>query len=439
MIQQALTCIKSTLFYIRFLNGIFFKDYQMLRPFTVIVLSLLAACNPFNTDDDSSVILEGSDPNGSSITFVSENGYHAIKVNSSKWEQIINKITLSKLSSSDTIEFIELCEPDEAFPRGKGVSFKFRANNVPKSGKGNNIYSCDTSHLLPQDHLPKSAIIYSEQSNDGINIINGTITDVYIDFDTSTPKIKGASQKVENSILLVGKNNRDDSYYVYRDDKFTYENGEDISIDFYSESAMKIELIDEVTAGEFEYSRTYSDDSKRLWINLSYEDNSIHLTIPDNFRRPQDVYNERWSKYSSNNFISADYSTTSKTIQKINFLENIWQTIEKITVNESDNQYGSIELPDNVLFTSNNLLRNTFFYYKGNIIIQSFDFTIAAENLINNDIIKLSSLPNVPRYFNLTIEDLDSSTLILSVFDNHENGKTERLDLQRYFKINQDN
>ena len=413
----------------------------MLRLFIVITFFLLAACNPFNSDDDSTITLEGTDPNGTSITFVSENGYHAIKVNSRNWVKITDQITLSKLSENDTIEFIELCVPDEGFPNGKGVSFKFKTDNIPKYGIGedNNIYLCDTSHLTSKNNTPKSATIYSEQSNDGITIFNGTITDTYIDFDTSTPKLKGFSQKVEYSILLIGKDNRDDSYYVYRDDKFTYKNEETISIDFYSENAMKIDLIDQFTGGSFEYSRTYSNDNDWIWLNLSYENNSIHLTIPEKFRKPQDTYNELWSKYNGNNRINANYTVSSRNIKKENLLEDIWQTIEAITVDKSTNSYGSIQLPDDKIFTNNSLWTNNFLYYNDNTFIQSIDFTINAKNKINNDIIELSSLPNIPEYFNLSNESLNSTVLILNIFNKHENDITERLELQRYFEINQNN
>ncbi|MFT5592989.1 MAG: hypothetical protein ACI8SR_001357 [Oceanicoccus sp.] len=441
MIQQARTCIKSALFYIRFINGILFKDYQMLRLFTIITLFLLAACNPFNSDDDSTITLEGTDQNGTSITFVSENGYHAVKVNSRNWAKITDQITLSKLSENDTIEFIELCVPDEGFPNGKGVSFKFKTGNIPKYGisEDNNIYSCDTSHLTSKNNTPKSATIYSEQSNDGINIFNGTMTYAYINFDSPEPKLNGFSSKVENSILLIGKDNRDDSYYVYRNDKFTYEDKETISIDFYSENSMKVDSIDQFTGGFFEYSRTYSDDNDWLWLNLSYENNSIHLTIPDKFRRPQDTYNEIWSNYSWTSGVYARYTVSSRDIKKENLLEYIWQTIEAITVDKSGNQYGSIQLPDDELFTRNSLTKNTFLYYKDNIIIQHIDFTINGKRQINNEIIELSSLPNIPEYFNLSIESLNSTNLMLNIFNNHKNDITERLELQRYFEINQNN
>lgn len=413
----------------------------MLRLFSVITFFLLAACNPFNSDDDSTVTLEGTDPNGTSITFVSDNGYHAVKLNNSKWVNIKDKITLPKLSENDTIEFIELCEPNEGFPNGKGVSFKFNINNVPKFygiGEERNIYSCDITHLL-QNYSPKFATIYSEQSNHGINILNGTMTEGYINFDSSKPKLNGYFSKVENSILLIGKDNRDDSYYVYRDDKFTYKDKETISIDFYNENSMKVDSIDQFTGGFFEYSRTYSDDNYWLWLNLSYENNSIHLTIPDKFRKPQDSYNEIWSNYSWNSRIYARYTVSSRDIQNENLLENIWQTIEAISVDKSGYRYGSIQLPDDELFTKNSLKKNTFLYYKDNIIIQHIDTTINAKKRINNEIIELSSLPNIPEYFNLSIESLNSTNLILNIFNNHKNDITERLELQRYFEINQNN
>ena len=402
-----------------FFNGILFKDYQMLRLFTVITLFLLAACNPFNSDDDSTITLEGTDPNGTSITFVSENGYHAIKLNDQEWVHANNKIKLDSLSESDTLNIIELCEENEfrSYSSGHLGLWLTQYLHLHTNSKNELIKECYSKegYILPET---KTATLVSEQTHDGITIIDVIVSDyLYVRFnqEENILTIPVETDAIEHSLIAVGYHKINEQFYIYRSESFDFNDGETITLDFYSEnSEIAITDTNPFEPSDFNYVRNYCELVKDVCIRTNHDVNkNLYLRIPESLRVESSLYLEVWKPkyYLLNTTQGLSYRFLGKEPSQTNPLEALSATFQSMKASYV-NQSVDVEIPSIAVFN------NKPWY--GYVTQQYDDFTIwpasfatTSNNKMTAKLLDLSKLPAVPDFFNKTNNEINRANLMM--------------------------
>jgi hypothetical protein len=404
-----------------FFNGILFKDYQMLRLFTVITLFLLAACNPFNTDDDSTVTLEGTDPNGTSITFVSENGYHAVKLNDQEWVHANNKIKLDSLSESDTLQIMELCEENEykSYPSGKLEPWIIQYLHQYTNSKNELIEECYSK----EEYIPpktKTATLISQQANEGIRIINVDVSDYnYVRFNENDNilSIPMEADSIDHSLIAIGYNKNNEQLYVYRSESFYFKDGDTITLDFYSENAeVAVTDTDHFVSPDFSYNRYYSELVKDIFITTNHDENkSLYIRIPDSLRKESSFYLEVWrAKYYMLNTIQGlSYRFLGKEPSDTNPLEALSTTFQSMKVSYV-NQGVEVEIPSIPVFNNKPWYGYVTQQYDGFTIWPALKAT-TSNNKMTAKLLDISKLPAVPGFFNKTNNEINSANLIMGV------------------------
>ncbi|MGR6871003.1 hypothetical protein ACU6U9_01555 [Pseudomonas sp. HK3] len=393
----------------------------MLRLFTVITLFLLAACNPFNTDDDSTVTLEGTDPNGTSITFVSENGYHAVKLNDQEWVHANNKIKLDSLSESDTLNIIELCEENEfrSYSSGHLGLWLIQYLHLYTNSKNELIKECYSKegYILPET---KTATLVSEQTHDGIVIIDARISDYdYVRFnkEENILTIPVETDDIEHSLIAVGYHKINEQFYVYRSESFDFNDGETITLDFYSEnSEITVADTNPFEPSDFNYIRNYCELVKDVCIRTNHDVNkNLYLRIPESLRVESSLYLEVWKPkyYLSNTIQGMSYRFLGKEPSDTNPLEALSTTFQSMKVSYV-NQGVEVEIPSIPVFNNKPWYCYVTQQYDGFTIWPALNAT-TSNNKMTAKLLDISKLPAVPGFFNKTNNEINSANLIMSV------------------------
>lgn len=389
----------------------------MLRLFSVITIFLLAACNPFDSNDDSRITLEGTDPNGTSISFVSENGYHAVKLNDQEWVHVNNKIQLDSLRASDTLEIFTLCEKNDSVPYPYGFNNSWIIEYLHKDI--NEKQELRKECYFKNEYQPlelKTAKIISQQINEGINIVEASIANfdnMLFDPKTNEISLPAQNDKFEHLFFAIAYNKNTENFIVYKDIKFNFNDSETIIIDFYAENA-KAAQFDNLKSSGFTYNRDYCETTNNICIKSSfYLNGQKNIKIPDDLKDESGIYTEYWwAENSPATQAHIDsYRYSGKEPLKSHYLKDITSEILPITTNYSYQEI-KVVIPDTLIFEDVFWHGNIIQQYEG-FFISVFDVTIS-KNIMTTQLFDLYKLPAIPAFFNKTNDEMISASLMMT-------------------------
>jgi predicted small secreted protein len=402
----------------------------MLRLLIILILgTTLSACNLFekHPQDKSIPTLEGTDPNGSEITYISQSGYHAVRLNDQPWNHVSNELQLKSLSEDDILTIVKLCEANSDRP-AVGLYSEWKIKHFSSAVENNKYENLCTGHNQDPSSTTETITLKSQQKSEGIEIVGAILEG---DFFSSFNSVSGSYSlstnidKNKRSIIAIGYGQVQKTAYVYKGNLFSIKNGDTINIDFLSENSHLAD-VEAIEKKDYDYSRQYCEVFM-FCIELSFNTNeSIRIKYPETLKGSNGSYAEHWqnSFYINSEQYEFGYRTSSND-EPINYnpLEGYQPEIKPVEI-ETGNSL-TVQLP---LFTGfENAEWQGFTVHKySNLEVWSDYIDASSDRHMEILTLDLSKLPNIPPDFDQSPlemisaeQHLNSYFLDLSVNKNH--------------------
>lgn len=393
---------------------------KLISTATLSCLFLTACGSGSSTTNNQNSTIYGSKEGGYQFTVVSQNGYHAVRLNDQEWTEVNGELNLSNMSDTDTIEIVQLCEENEhnSYNSAKSEihnleSLKYRINNEDRLIEY--CYSTsqpDMTHEIEGEY--SYFTLFSQQESEGIEINDVNLSNSYsINYDNYPNLQYGVIlSELDNellSIYVTAFNPELDEYYLYYDDSFIFSDGDMINLDFYSENSYPANytILEE---SDYNYYLDYCyQDSYGNCFDLSINDPvEVRLELPIELQKENGVYNERWHLFPENggrfyySIESLEYNNENLIDKNINALNNL-----DITTSDEDIIFKNFSLNG---FQPSEWYLSSETKYE-NFRLRSYNYVDVNE--IKFRYVNLEDIPNSPSTFRQSNEEIESAEINL--------------------------
>ena len=313
---------------------------------TSLLTAVLMGCIPERNnshDKPNPIFLEGSNPDGFTLSFSAEKGYHALNLNGTSWNIISHKVIIEKLDDSDSITIASLCEDNGLGEISTSTAQAFRSAYTDSETISRNCY--DQSDF--NDETEKNLTLVSQQALEGIKLVSVSFPYYGTQFLNTDGQISGPDLKENEgtTIVVTAYNSSSNMLHIYRDDTFSFTNGDIITIDFWSDNVEQttVDRLSESEGKTYNYSRYYLEKENSLYIDTGIPDlNRSNFTMPESISSNSAVYREIWGKkllegdLPSINF----FEVISKQPNSYITLETIASQIQGLNLTFTDSELG---------------------------------------------------------------------------------------------------
>lgn len=402
----------------------------MLRLLIILILGpTLSACDLFEKDSENKSIptLQGTDPDGYEITYISQSGYHAVRLNDQSWNHVGSELRLKSLSEDDILTVIKLCEANSSRP-AIGLYGEWKIKHLSHAVENNKYENLCTGHNQDPSSTTKTITLKSQQKSEGIEIVGAILEgDFFSNFNSVSGSYSLATNKDKNkrSIIAIGYDEVQKTAYVYKGELFSIKNGDTIYIDFLSDNS-HLANVETSEKKDHDYSRQYCE-GVMFCIELSFNTNeSIRVKYPEVLKGHNGSYTEHWqnSFYFDNERYGFSYRASSnEELINYNPLEVYQPEIKPVEIDSGNDL--TVQVPLITGFENAEWQGFTVHKYS-NFEVWSDYIDISSDRHMEILTLDLSKLPNIPSLFNQTPfemisaeQHLSSYFLDLSVNKNH--------------------